>query len=306
MYFYTGSEWSNGGTGITSGQAANIITNNGKTSDINHVLISSTADLVEDTNLYYTETRVSANTDVSRNKTNIASETARVNDQAALIIGLHAQIAELISDNTLVSRSVAIGTQKWMKKNLDVATYTDGTTIPEVADQRVWAELKTGAWCYYNNDSANETTYGKLYNWYAVMGITVAEDATPTAAQIAARKQLAPTGWHVPSHEEWTTSTAFLGGNADSAGGKMKETGTAHWRSPNTAATNSSGFTGLPGGYRNTNGTFNYIGYYGNWWSSTEFNTLNAWYRYLSYNNGDVFRNGYNKTFGFSVRCLRD
>lgn len=149
----------------------------------------------------------------------------------------------------------------------------------------------------------NGETYGKLYNWYALMGITTAEDATPTEAQIAARKKFAPTGWHVPSDSEWITLTNFLG---DYAGGKMKETGTAHWNNPNADATNSSGFTGLPGGYRNGNGAFGYIGGYGNWWSSTEVNTSHAWARNLDYSNGWVSRNDTDKAFGFSVRCLRD
>jgi uncharacterized protein (TIGR02145 family) len=140
------------------------------------------------------------------------------------------------------------------------------------------------------------------------MGITVKEDATPTAAQKAARKQLVPTGWHVPSDEEWTTLTAFLDQEAPTGnvGGKMKETGTAHWNTPNTSATNSSGFTGLAGGYRGNDGAFDYIGDFGNWWSSTENNTSNAWYRTLVYGSGSVYRSPNYKTFGLSVRCLRD
>jgi uncharacterized protein (TIGR02145 family) len=239
-----------------------------------------------------------ANSNTGDNATN-----TQYSAQAALITGLQAQIAELISDNTLVSRSVAIGTQQWMNKNLDVATYRDGTLIPEVRDATQWGNLKTGAWCYNKNDSANGTTYGKLYNWYAVMGITVKEDTTPTEVQIAARKELAPPGWHVPSDAEWTKLTTFLG---DNAGGKMKELGTAHWNSPNTGATNSSGFTGIPGGYRFKVGDFSIIGYYGGWWSSTENSTTTAWNRYLYYYSGSVKINDFNKTFGFSVRCLRD
>ena len=194
--------------------------------------------------------------------------------------------------------SITIGTQTWTTKNLDVATYSDGTVIPQVTDPTAWASLTTGAWCYYNNDSGTGTTYGKLYNWYAVAGIHDNDPNTPN-------KKLAPTGYHVPSDAEWSTLTTFLGGE-NVAGGKMKETGTAHWNSPNTDATNSSGFTGLPGGSRNFNGTFSIIGNYGNWWSSSEFNTPNAWSRYLSYVNGTAYRNSFSKKFGFSVRCLRD
>ena len=187
------------------------------------------------------------------------------------------------------------------KQNLNVSTYSDGTVIPQVTDPTAWANLTTGAWCYYNNDAANGTTYGKLYNWYAAAGIyDVASLANP-----ALRKKLAPTGWHVPTDAEWTTLTTCLGGETV-AGGKMKETGTAHWASPNTNATNTSGFTGLPGGYRTIFGTFLSIGNDGHWWSSSEYGATDAWSRLLYCDNGGVSRSYTNKAYGFSVRCLRD
>ena len=165
----------------------------------------------------------------------------------------------VVNTNTL---QVTICTQVWATKNLDVTTYSDGTVIPQVTDPSAWANLTTGAWCYSNNDPANGAVYGKLYNWYAVAGIyDAASLADPTL-----RKKLAPNGWHVPTDAEWTTLTTCLGG-ASVAGGKMKETGTAHWQSPNTAATNSSGFTGLPGGICSNDGTFNLSGSNGIWWS---------------------------------------
>lgn len=204
---------------------------------------------------------------------------------------------------------VVIGTQTWMLKNLDVATYSDGTTvIPQVQDRNAWAALKTGAWCYYNNNSANGTTYGKLYNWYAMMGIADVENEIPTAAQIAARKQFAPTGWHIPSDGEWTRLTTFLDQQdpAGNIGSKMKEIGNTHWATGNSDATNSSGFTALPGGYCVYDGAFNSIGNNGYWWSSTEYNPAAAWNRVLNYNNGNVSRSINYKTFGLSVRCLRD
>ncbi len=187
--------------------------------------------------------------------------------------------------------SVTIGTQIWGTKNLDVSRYRNGDIIPQVTDPIQWASLTTGAWCYYNNDPANDAIYGKLYNWYAVND----------------PRGLAPQGWHVPTDAEWTTLTNFLGGEAV-AGGKMKSTGTQYWVSPNTGATNSSGWTGLPGGARNYDGSsFNSIGNYGNWWSYTEDNTTyNAWVRFLGYNYGNVYSHKYPKTTGFSVRCLRD
>jgi uncharacterized protein (TIGR02145 family) len=193
--------------------------------------------------------------------------------------------------------SVAIGTQIWSTTNLDVTTYRDGTPIPQVTDPTAWANLTTGAWCYYNNDPANGAIYGKLYNWYAVVGIHDNDPNTPN-------KILAPTGWHVPTDTEWTTLTTFLGGESI-AGGKMKSTNSL-WLSPNTGASNESGFAGLPAGFRHYTGTYSYIGCDGDWWSSSEINSTDSWYRFVNCNNGNIFRNGTRKTYGFSVRLVRD
>ncbi|CAN1534262.1 Fib_succ_major, fibrobacter succinogenes major paralogous domain [Flavobacteriaceae bacterium] len=198
---------------------------------------------------------------------------------------------------TTSTARVTIGTQVWATVNLDVTTYRDGTTIPQVTDPTQWSNLSTGAWCYYNNNSSSGTTYGKLYNWYAVAGIHDADPNTPN-------KVLAPTGWHLPTDAEWTTLTNTLGGTTV-AGGKLKATGTSLWDTPNTDATNSSGFSGLPGG-RNGNGTFSNVGGYGIWWSSSQYGSTYAWIRFLYYSNGYAYRDYYNKLYGFSVRCLRD
>ena len=180
--------------------------------------------------------------------------------------------------------------QSWMTKNLDVVTYRNGDPIPKVTDNAAWAALTTGAYCYYNNDSATyAATYGKLYNWYAV------NDS----------RGLAPEGWHIPTDFDWTTLENCLGGAAV-AGGAMKETGTIHWTTPNTEATNISGWAGLPGGFRNDNGSFDAVGYNGYWWSSTEASTTSAWLRFLLYSFGIIDRFNYFKKDGFSVRCLRD
>ncbi len=196
---------------------------------------------------------------------------------------------------------VVIGTQKWTIRNLNVETYSDGTPIPQVTDLTQWEGLTTGAWCYYNNDSANGSIYGKLYNWYAVAGIW--NEASKT--NVSQRKKLAPTGYHVPSDQEWIVLTNYLGGESI-AGGKMKEIGTSHWTTPNTNATNSSSFTGLPGGSRsNDGGSFHSIGVSGDWWSSSDYYT-SAWYRYLYYYGGLASRSNRDKTCGLSVRCLRD
>lgn len=187
-------------------------------------------------------------------------------------------------------QTVWICCNPWMTKNLDVAVYRNGDTIPHVTDPVEWASLTTGAYCYYNNDSATyAATYGKLYNWYAV------NDS----------RGLAPEGWHLPTDFEWTNLGSCLGGAAI-AGGPMKEPGTTHWNTPNTGGTNLSGFTGLPGGYRSSGGTFLAIGNNGFWWSSTEDSSLDAWYRYLDHNFVDLIRLNNHKRHGFSVRCLRD
>jgi len=201
-------------------------------------------------------------------------------------------------DCTGLITEVVIGTQTWTNKNLDVATYSDGTVIPQITDPTEWAALTTGAWCYYNNDSAIGAIYGKLYNWYAVAGIHDTDPNTPN-------KVLAPTGWHVPTDAEWTTLTTYLGGESI-AGGTMKSTGTTLWVSPNTGATNSSGFTGLPGGGRSSTSNFYRIGNGGRWWSSSEKDTTFAWGSYLDYDDDNSLRYYWNKTYGLSVRCLRD
>ncbi len=204
---------------------------------------------------------------------------------------------------------VTIGTQKWTTTNLDVTTYRDGTPIPQVTDPTAWENLTTGAWCYYDNYPVNGPAYGKLYNWYAVAGIHDNDPSTPN-------KILAPTGWHVPSDAEWTTLTTFLGGYSI-AGGNMKETGFAHWDDPNRAATNLSGFTGLPGGYRYSVGSFYNVFISGYWWSSTVYPSYwdsgsfsyvpeSAKYIFLDYTNGEALTINKHKASGFSVRCLRD
>jgi len=183
---------------------------------------------------------------------------------------------------------VKIGTQTWMVENLKTTKYKDGTTIPLVTDNTAWTALSTPAYCWYNNDATTyKNTYGALYNWYAVN----------TA-------KLAPTGWHVPTDTEWTTLTTYLGGESV-AGGKLKEAGTGNWLSPNSGATNATGFSALPGGTRSYDGTFYFVGSYGYWWSSTEFDSTYAWNRAMGYSGSGVDRGGYTESGGFSVRCVK-
>ncbi len=184
---------------------------------------------------------------------------------------------------------VQIGTQTWMAKNLDVSKFRNGDVIPEAKTAEEWkaaSEKGQPAWCYYDNNPENGKIYGKLYNWYAVNDL----------------RGLAPKGWHIPTDGEWTSLTNYLGGS-EIAGAKMKsKTG---WYG-NGNGTNSSGFNGLPGGYRLVYGSFNYIGKTGIWWSSSEGSASSAWDRSLNYGDGDVYRSLGSKRSGFSVRCLRD
>jgi uncharacterized protein (TIGR02145 family) len=181
---------------------------------------------------------------------------------------------------------VKIGYQYWMLENLKTSRYNDGTSIPTGLSNAAWGAATNGAYSIYENDASNDTTYGKLYNWYAVNS-----------------GKLAPAGWHIPSDAEWTVLTDFLGGLAV-AGGNMKSV--AGWKVPNTGATNNSGFTGLPAGYRNYIGQFKDIGSYGFFWSSNEDDTDNAWHRDLRYNYSGAGKFSDYKEGGFSVRCVRD
>ena len=181
--------------------------------------------------------------------------------------------------------TITIGTQTWLSENLKTTKYNDGTTIPLVANNADWSNSTAPVYCWYNNGQATYcNTLGALYNLYAVN-----------------MNKLCPTGWHVPTDGDWTTLANNLGGH-NVAGGKLKETGTTHWSTPNTGATNESGFTALPGGYHYSNGTFIGIGSSGIWWSST----INIARELNSVSGEIVTAVGYNNKCGLSVRCVRD
>ncbi len=169
-----------------------------------------------------------------------------------------------------VYKTVVIGNQEWMAENLAYAP----------SSGNYWA---------YDNDDANVEVYGYLYDWQTAINVC-------------------PTGWHLPSDEEWSELTFNLG---EKAGGKLKATGTIEagtgiWYDPNTGATNETGFTALPGGRRDFDGEFSSIGYGSTWWSATEIVTAHAWVRMISYNYSGVVRYDHSKELGFSVRCLSD
>jgi len=182
--------------------------------------------------------------------------------------------------------TIKIGAQVWMADNLKVIHYRNGEAIP---NNITWSTSTTGAYCNYNNDAKNAAIYGCLYNWYAV------NDSC----------KIAPEGWHVPTYAEWQTLIDYLGGDAI-AGGKMKETGTTYWNSPNTGATNESGFSALPSGWRYDDGDFSSIGSYTHFWSSTENSKSGAWALSLRYDDSKVYPNGNRKYGCFSVRCVKD
>lgn len=196
--------------------------------------------------------------------------------------------------------AVSIGSQCWMAENLHTTRHRDGTVIPTETEDFPWAALTSDAWCHYDNDAINDIIYGKLYNWYA-----------------ASNPQVCPQGWHVPTETEWQLLETALGmpvadllltaarGNAQNIGGQLKSTSTL-WIASNVGATNESGFAGLPGGYRTSgSGNFNYIGFFGYFWSSTE-NGSSAWERTLATGIGGIYRDNVPKAQGRSIRCVKD
>ncbi|MBN2519548.1 MAG: T9SS type A sorting domain-containing protein [Bacteroidales bacterium] len=204
---------------------------------------------------------------------------------AFLLFKSHSQTVTDKDSN--VYNTITIGTQVWLKENLKVTKYNDGTAIPLVTDSIAWSDLTTPGYCWYNNDKANyQNPYGALYNWITVN-----------------TGKLCPTGWHVPSDAEWTTLITYLGGDSV-AGGKLKETGTAHWNFPNTGATNETDFTAVAGGYRHGNGTFDNLGHDGYFYSSTGQSSGNCGHQNITCYNSYSYNEYFYKTYGMSVRCL--
>jgi uncharacterized protein (TIGR02145 family) len=185
--------------------------------------------------------------------------------------------------------TITIGTQVWMVENLRTTKYNDGTEIPFIVDTaEAWYELNTPGYCWYDDDKSNKDSIGALYNWHALN-----------------TGKLCPKGWHVPTDSDWTILAEYLGGEKI-AGGKMKETGITHWFSPNTGATNSSGFTALPAGFRGKTGFIPLSIGTALFWSSTAFDDVDGWTRYLLFDSETLGRNNGGKYHGFSIRCLKD
>jgi uncharacterized protein (TIGR02145 family) len=187
-----------------------------------------------------------------------------------------------------IYQGVKIGTQIWLNKNLMVTKYQNRDTIYEVTPDGLWQNLLSGGWSNIDNTADNNETYGKLYNWFAVSD----------------ERKLCPQGWKIPSDEEWTILTSYLGG-LDVAGGKLKSTGITFWGIPNAWANNLSFFTGLPSGYRDQLGLFFGVGYYAIWWTSTS-NGAEAWSRYVYNEFNYASKETLSKNQGLSIRCLSE
>jgi uncharacterized protein (TIGR02145 family) len=185
--------------------------------------------------------------------------------------------------------TVTIGSQEWMSENLKTTHFQNGNSITNITDNTEWFNLTSSAWCHYDNNISYENVYGKLYNWYTVND----------------NRNICPTNWHIPTEQEWNTLSVYLGGTSV-AGGKLKTTGTTIWTTPNTGATNESNFYGLPSGIRNNGGNFYGIGWYGWFWSSTEYNTTSAYCFELNYNNSLTQGENNYKRDGYSVRCVKN
>ncbi|MBK8805454.1 MAG: fibrobacter succinogenes major paralogous domain-containing protein [Bacteroidales bacterium] len=184
---------------------------------------------------------------------------------------------------------IRIGNQFWLDKNLMTTKYDNGEPLVYETLYGEWSKKTVGAYCAYNNVKDSALKYGYLYNFHAVT------DA----------RNICPKGFHVPTDTEWITLINFIGADTLS-GARLKETGTEHWKNPNAYATNEFGFTALPGGFRNFDGTYGLINTQGSWWSSTQATSTTAFYRDVYNKNGLVFRNSGSKNIGYSVRCIKN
>jgi uncharacterized protein (TIGR02145 family) len=189
-------------------------------------------------------------------------------------------------------RIVKIGNQWWMQENLNIGTRIDGDQ--DASDNGIIEK-----YCYEDNDDLCNI-YGGLYQWNEMMDYDTSDSGLD-----APKRGICPEGWHLPADSEWTTLIDFLGGESIAAG-KLKGTGTEYWSSPNTGATNESGFTALPGDCRESNGGFYNMGFVANFWSSTEHRGDKARFRYLYFSNTEVNNFTSDKECGFSVRCVKD
>ena len=239
--------------------------------------------------------------DLASNTTTYTDNT--VNDENNFYYRIYAYVAEYTSsysnETTVVNicididgnvyQTVMIGNQEWMAENLKVTHYRNGDAIPTGLSSSSWANTTSGAYAVYNDNESYADTYGYLYNWYTV------DDS----------RGIAPEGWHIASDEEWTELTDYLGSNAGSQLAGRADL----WYDgnlENNAAFGTSGFNGLPGGFRSSSGYYGYVSYSSYFWSSTVYSVANAWNRLLNFLYSGVYRSSYTKRNGFSLRCVRD
>jgi len=212
------------------------------------------------------------------------------------------QISNTFTDSrdNNVYQTVTIGNQVWMAENLRYLPCVAGSYAGSTTSPYYYVYGYEGTNVDDAKATANYSTYGVLYNWAAAMAGSASSSANPSGVQ-----GVCPTGWHLPSDAEWTELTTYLGGE-NIAGGKLKETGTTHWNTPNAEATNESGFTALPGGNRDYFGSFMSINSNGWWWSATELDSFYTWNRAMGYGYGSIGRPFNDMDYGFSVRCVRN
>ncbi len=211
-------------------------------------------------------------------------------NKSGLIFNSNLTYGTLTDIDGNVYKTIKIGTQTWMAENLKVTRYTNGDSIGNIYNATQWSELATGAYCNYGSSESNANIYGRLYNWYAVTD----------------SRNLAPTGWHIPSYNEWETLYYYLGGYMDTTSDAMRETGTTHWAYYNPGATNKSGFTAIPGGLRDYGGDFSEIGQTGFWWCTDQVNDYYNLDAYDFYIDSGVNQGSGSKKNGMSVRCIKD
>ena len=211
--------------------------------------------------------------------------------------------------------SIILGNgQEWTTVNLKVSTYINGDPITNLMSEVSWTNTNSGAWCYYNNDASNNDIYGKLYNFHALVGDTIAVEKyvtnndniiVDTLFYDSFPCRICPDGWKIPYEDDWIDLINYLG-NSNVAGGKMKDSTLNYWKSPNLGATNESGFNGVPGGLRNANGSFDYLTEMGRWWCFEDAYQDYAHSRPLHYDQ-EATMNHYvfDKSGGLSVRLLK-